>query len=54
MYVLRAEPLDDIDLESVFGGTAVDLAFRPAYARRIAVVQAGGATPPIAIEVTAK
>lgn len=54
MYVLRAEPLDDVDLESVFGGAAVDLAFRPAFARRLAVVQAGGATPPIPIEVTAK
>lgn len=54
LYVLRAEPLDDVDLESVFGGAAVDLAFRPAFARRLAVVQADGATPPIAIEVTAK
>jgi hypothetical protein len=54
MYVVRAEPLDDVDLESVFGGAAVDLAFRPAYARRLAVVQAGGATPSLTIEVTAK
>lgn len=54
LYVLRAEPLDDVDLESVFGGTAVDLAFAPAYARRLAVVQAGGATPAITIEVATK
>ena len=53
-YVLRAEPLDDVDVESVFGGAAVDIAFRPAYARRLAVVQAGGATSVIAIEVTPK
>lgn len=54
VYVLRAEPLDDVDVESVFGAGAVDIAFRPAYARTLAVVQAGGATPSLSIEVTAR
>ena len=41
-----------LEKEAFLGGAGVDLAFRPAYARRLAVVQAGGATSVIAIEVT--
>lgn len=51
VYVLRVEPLDDADVESFFGSATVDLAFRPAFASRLAVVQAGGASVPITIEV---
>jgi hypothetical protein len=50
-YVLRVEPLDDGDLESFFGPANVDIDFAVAYARRIVVVQAGGATTSVTIEV---
>lgn len=50
-YILRVEPLDDVDVESVLGPAAVDADFGVTYARTIAVVQAGGATAPVAIEV---
>lgn len=50
-YVVRVEPLDDVDVESVFGPSPVDILFGVTYASKIAVVQAGGATPPLAIEV---
>lgn len=53
-YVLRVEPLDDADLESFFGPANVDINFAVTYAPRLAVVQAGGATGSIAIEVRAK
>lgn len=50
-YVLRVEPLDDADVESFFGPAEVDIAFGVTYATRLAVVQAGGATSPIVIDV---
>lgn len=50
-YVVRVEPLDDVDVESVFGPAPVDIQFGVTYASKIAVVQAGGTTAPIAIEV---
>lgn len=50
-YVLRVEPLDDADLESFFGAENVDVDFRATFATRLAVVQAGGATTPVAIAV---
>lgn len=53
-YVLRVEPLDDADLESFFGPANVDVNFRVTFATRLAVVQAGGATPVVAIEVRAR
>jgi hypothetical protein len=49
-YVLRAEPLDDADVESFFDPANVDIAFGVTYARKLAVVQAGGVTAPVAIE----
>ena len=51
LHVLRAEPLDDADVESFFAPGRVDIAFGVAFAKRLAVVQAGGATSPIVIEV---
>lgn len=53
-YVIRVEPLDDADLESFFGPANVDVDFRVGFATRIAVVQAGGASDPVAFEVKAR
>ena len=50
-YIVRVEPLDDVDVESVFGPATVDIQFAVTYASRIAVVQAGGATAPLTIAV---
>ena len=54
-YVLRAEPLDDADLESFFETPAsVDLDFRPAFSTRRLVVPAGGTASGVELKVTAK
>jgi len=53
-HIVRVEPLDDADLESFFGPANVDLAFGVTYASTLAVVQAGGATSPLTIEVRAR
>ena len=53
-HILRVEPLDDADLESFFGPANVDIAFNVTYGPRLAVVQAGGATSPLTIEVRPK
>ncbi|MBL8137299.1 MAG: carboxypeptidase regulatory-like domain-containing protein [Acidobacteria bacterium] len=53
-HILRVEPLDDADLESFFGPAGVDIAFSVTYGPRLAVVQAGGATSPLVIEVRPK
>jgi hypothetical protein len=54
-FVLRAEPLDDGDLESFFNnGTNVDLGFQVTYAERLAIVPAGGDAPGIDISVRPK
>lgn len=50
-YVLRVEPLDDADIESFFDPANVDITFGVTYAPTLAVVQAGGTTAPIVIEV---
>ncbi len=50
-YILRVEPLDDADLESFFGAANVDIDFAVTYATVIPVVQAGGATSPVTVEV---
>jgi hypothetical protein len=50
-HVLRVEPLDDADLESFFAPDRVDIAFEVTFAPRLAVVQAGGTTSPVVIEV---
>jgi hypothetical protein len=55
MYVLRAEPLDDADIDSFFEeSTTVTVDFKPAYAPRLAAVPVGGASAPVEIAVTAK
>ena len=54
-YVLRAEPLDDGDIESFFDAdTEVDLDFRVQFGDRIAVVPRGGGVRNLDIKVTAK
>jgi len=54
-YVLRAEPLDDGDIESYFDpSTDVDLNFRVQFHDRIVVVPRGGGVRDIEIKVTAK
>lgn len=54
-YVIRVEPLDDGDIESFFERSAgVDLDFRVAFHRAIAVVPRGGAGDALEITVTPK
>ena len=50
-YVLRVEPLDDADVESFFAPGRVDIAFAVTYASKVVVVQGGGSTAPVVIEV---
>ena len=52
-YILRAEPLDDAEVDSFFS-TAIDVDFRVAYASRMVVAPRGGASAPIEIKVIAK
>jgi hypothetical protein len=49
-YVLRAEPLDDADVESFFS-PPVELDFRVSYAPRIVVAPRGGSSSPVEIKV---
>lgn len=53
-HVLRVEPLDDADVESFFAPDRVEVDFAVTFAPRLAVVQAGGTTTPIVIEVRAR
>jgi hypothetical protein len=55
VYVVRAEPLDDADLDSFFDeDTVVNINFRPAFYGKHVAVPAGGAGPSIEIRVRAK
>src|SRR5205823_6446142 len=55
VYVVRAEPLDDADVDSFFDAdTPVNLDFKPTYFARLVAVQAGGASPAIEIKVSGK
>jgi hypothetical protein len=54
-HVLRAEPLDDGDLESFFNGdNEVDTDFNVRFHDRVIVVSRGGGTPNVEIRVTPK
>ena len=53
-YVLRVEPLDDADVESFFAPGRVDIDFSVTYAPKVVVVQAGGSTSSIVVEVRAR
>ncbi|MEO8683101.1 MAG: matrixin family metalloprotease [Vicinamibacterales bacterium] len=52
-YILRAEPLDDADVESFFS-PPVELDFRVAYAPRLVVAPRGGSSAPVEIRVLPK
>ncbi|HXE80899.1 MAG TPA: matrixin family metalloprotease [Vicinamibacterales bacterium] len=55
LHVLRAEPLDDGELESFFDGvTPEDLNFRPTFHDRLVVVPAGGSSERVEISVGAR
>jgi len=55
VYVLRAEPLDDGDLDSFFDShTVVETNFTPAFSSRVVPVPAGGAVSGIEIKVASK
>jgi hypothetical protein len=53
-HVLRVEPLDDADVESFFAPARVDVNFSVAFAPTLVVVQSGGATTGMVIEVRAR
>lgn len=55
VYIVRAEPLDDAEIESFFDATdPVDANFGAAYADHLVVVTAGTQTPSVEIAVRAK
>ena len=55
LYVLRAEPLDDADLDSFFNpDTVVNLNFRQTYYSKLVAVPPGRAGPSIEIQVQPK
>jgi hypothetical protein len=55
MYVVRAEPLDDADIDSIFSGdTEVNINFRPAFFGQLVAVPAGGSSGAIEIRVVPK
>jgi hypothetical protein len=55
LYVVRAEPLDDADLDGFFDvSTEVNTAFRPAFASRLVAVPAGGSGTRVDITVSPK
>jgi hypothetical protein len=54
-YIVRVEPLDDIDLDSVFDpDTVVNVNFQVAYFSRLVAVPAGGAGAAIVVPVKSK
>jgi hypothetical protein len=54
-YIVRAEPLDDVDIDSVFDeDTVVNINFRPMFYDKQVAVPPGGAGPSIEIRVRAK
>jgi hypothetical protein len=50
-HVLRVEPLDDADVESFFAPGRVDINFTVGFGPAVVVVQGGGATTDVRIEV---
>jgi hypothetical protein len=55
MYLVRAEPLDDVDLDSVFDeDTVVNINFRAMFYEKQVAVPPGGTGPGIEIKVRAK
>jgi hypothetical protein len=55
IYVVRAEPLDDADIDSFFEmDMGVEIDFKPTYARQLVAVPAAGTSSRVEISVTAK
>ena len=55
MYVVRAEPLDDADVDQIFSeDTDVNINFRPAFYAQLVAVPAGGGSGTIEIKVQSK
>ena len=55
LYVVRAEPLDDADIDSFFEeGTVVNTNFKPAYLPTLVSVPSGGSGPRVEIRVVPK
>ena len=55
MYVVRVEPLDDVDLDSFFDDDQmVNINFRPAFYAKLVAVPSGGTSGNIEIKVQAK
>lgn len=55
LYVVRAEPLDDGDIESFFAPeTVVNLNFKPTFYAKLVAVPTGGTGPAIEIRVQSK
>lgn len=54
LHVLRAEPLDDGEINSFVEPAGVDVDFRPAIYNRLIAVPRGGTAAPIEVKVTAK
>jgi matrixin/carboxypeptidase family protein len=55
LHIVRAEPLDDADVDSFFDGTVpVDLDFRVMFFDRVVVVPKGGDSGEIAVKVVKK
>jgi hypothetical protein len=50
-HIVRVEPLDDADVESFLAPGQVDINFTTTFAATVAVVQGGGATTGIDVEV---
>lgn len=54
-YILRAEPIDDADLDSFFDdATGVDVDFRVTYHEGMVIVPKGGGAPDVEIQVAGK
>jgi hypothetical protein len=54
-YILRAEPIDDADLDSFFDdATGIDIEFRVTYHEGLVIVPKGGGAPEVEIKVVGK
>jgi hypothetical protein len=55
LYVVRAEPLDDADIDQIFSDTtSVNIVFRPAFHGQLVAVPAGGGSGSVDIRVQPK
>jgi hypothetical protein len=54
LYVVRAEPLDDADLDSILDDAAVRTDFKPAFAADLVSVPGGGTSERVQIQVSPK